>query len=442
MDLAAERLVTQRFFYGWIIVFLNFVAAMITSGIGNWGLSFFVVPMSQEMGVSRGAFSAITIFRLVPLPLLPLLGLLADKKHGPRVILAVGGLLGGLSLVLSAMSQGIWQFYLTFGVGFGLAMSVLGGQLVGPAVIAKWFIQMRGRAMAIGTMGVSAGGVIVAPLAAWAVAAHGWRMAWVILGLAVVLAITPFSALFMRRSPEDMGLLPDDVPNPRGQARTKGTNLAAGYSAEYSFTLHEALRSRALWVLLGVQVLASTALIPVIIHQTAYVQDKHFSPQVAATTATIVAFCAIAGKLPWGFIGERLHARWTLVLCMIPSGLTLMLLVVAQSVPMLYTYAVLHGLTMGGWVTLSNVAWATYFGRRHLGTIRGVVAPVGSIMGAVSPVLAGWMWDLQGSYDLIFTIYAFIWVLAGLLMLLAKPPKPPLGAKIGSGITADAWRSG
>ena len=423
LDQRLERFIGRRFFYGWTIVSITFMASMITAGIAGWGLSFFIIPMSEDLGVSRGEFSTITLFRLAALPIIPLLGFLVDKKHGPRVLLTVAGVLGGLTLLLSSLVQSLWQFYLIFGVGFGLATMAMGGQLIGPAVISKWFIRMRGRAMAIGTMGISTGGVVIAPLAGWIVGEYGWRMAWVVLGVLVVLAITPISALFMRRSPEDLGLLPDGVgatASQQGAAETVWTDT------EYPWTLRQALRTRGLWVLLGVQILGATALLPIIIHQVAYIQDKGFTPQTATAVATALAFFAIVAKLPWGFFIERVHARWVIALCLVPSGLSLFLLIGAQNIQMLYAYAMLHGLTMGGWATLMNVAWAAYFGRRHMGAIRGAVAPVGNIMGAVSPVLAGWMWDLQGSYDLIFTFFAITWIVAGFLMLLARPPKPPV----------------
>ena len=73
-----------------------------------------------------------------------------------------------------------------------------------------------------------------------------------------------------------------------------------------------------------------------------------------------------------------------------------------------------------------NVAWAAYFGRQHLGAIRGVVAPVGNVVGAVTPFLAGVLWDLRGSYDFPFTLFSLSWILAGLLALLATTPKPPV----------------
>ena len=97
----------------------------------------------------------------------------------------------------------------------------------------------------------------------------------------------------------------------------------------------------------------------------------------------------------------------------------------------LYVYAALHGLTMGGVPTVMNVAWAVYFGRRHIGAIRGVVTPVGSIAGAFSPIYAGWAWSTDTNYDTPFTMFAALGIIGGVLALVAGTPKIPRSSAVG-----------
>ena len=414
-----SRLFGERFFYGWIIVFITFITSMITSGISGYGLSFFVIPMSEDLGVSRAEFAIINVFRIALIPAIPLFGYLADKKQGPRLMLTFGSLIAGFALVFSSQVQSIWQFYLLYGIVVGLAMTIIGGDIVGAAVISKWFIRLRGRAMAFGTMGISAGGLIVAPFAGWLISSFDWRLAWVVLGLAIILFVAPASAIFMRRSPEDMGLLPDGDVLPSGHSTYERAVL------EYSWTLKQALRTRSFWILLITGTLAYIAISSVLFHQVAYMQDKDFGIQTTAVMATTLAFFALIAKPMWGLFAEKIHIRWVMVVGFILSGISLLLLVLAQNVPMLLGYAIFHGLTMGGEATLMNVALATYFGRDHMGAIRGAVAPIGVIMGSLSPVFSGWLWTPETSYDLPFIILSVIWVLGGLIMLLAKPPVIP-----------------
>jgi MFS family permease len=419
-----ERLTGGRVFYGWSIVGIAFSASMITAGISGYGLSFFLIPMSEELGVSRAEFSTITLFRLASLPIIPILGLLVDKKHGPRLLLTFGSILAGLTLILTSRVETLWQFFIVFGVIFSIAVFTMGGQLVGPAVLAKWFVRRRGRVMAISAVGISGGGLVVAPIAGWLVNEFGWRSAWVVLGVVMIATISPMAALFMRRQPEDIGLLPDGAK--LSTANESGPNNGVGPSVyEYPWTVRQALQTRALWILVGVQSLAMAALMPVLFHQVAYVQDKGFGLPTAAAVATTLAGFAIVGKLVYGYLVERIAVRWVLALSLVPAGLSLFLLVGATGVEVLYAYAITHGLFMGGFPPLMNVAFAEYFGRHHLGAIRGVITPIGNVVAAVSPVAVGWMWVRTGSYDAPFVALGVAWIVGGLLALSAAAPKLP-----------------
>ena len=417
------------FFYGWVIVGLTFSTSMVTAGISGYGLSFFVVPMGEALGVTRLEFSSITLFRLAAIPLLPVLGMLVDRREGPRLVIVIGSVAAGLSLIASSFVQNMLQFYLTFGIFFGIAMMAMGGQLVGPAVLAKWFVKRRARVMAISAIGISGGGFVIAPIAGRLVEQFGWRDAWLILGIGMILIIAPAAALLMRRQPSDVGLMPDGI----GQAQPRADAAAgdsvdavpAGEPYEYPWTVREATRTKAFWVLLAAQVLSLASLMPILFHQVAYMQDKGFSLGDATLAATTLAGFAIVGKIVYGTIVEHVHVRWVLALSMIPAGLSVLLLVAGSSVESLITYAVVHGLTMGGFMPLMNVALAQYFGRQHMGAIRGAFTPLANIVGAVSPFAVGWMWQLFGNYDIAFMMAGGGWFLGGIVVLLARQPREP-----------------
>ncbi len=429
IDRVVERFVSRWVFYGWAVVLVTFTTSMITAGISGYGMGFFVVPMGEELGISRTQFSGIALFRLALLPVVPFLGMLVDRKHGPRAMIVIGSIIAGVALMFTSRVNTLWEFYIIQGVFFGLATHAMGGMLIGPSVISKWFIRMRGRAMAVGAMGISTGGVVIAPLSGWVVSQYDWRTAWIVLGLVLMLALAPLAALLMRRSPEDAGMMPDGDTDP-ADGTSEGPTHA---SMEVSLTLNEAMRTRSLWVLMIVQALTHLSLMPVMFHQVAYMQDKGFEIGIATTIATMMAFFAVVSKLPWGFLTERYHVRWVTAVCLTTTGSSLILLVVAQSVWMLVAYAVFFGLMMGGFTLTLNVAWATYFGRKHMGAIRGFVTPAGNIIGAFGPIFAGWTWSEQSSYDFPITFFAFAWITGGLLMLIAKVPSrqaAPADAKV------------
>jgi MFS family permease len=359
----------------------------------------------------------------------PFLGRYADRPNGPRYLMMSGALLAGTALILLAfMLQHLWQFYLLFGVVWGVAGTALGGVILGPTIVSKWFVRKRGRALAIATMGVSAGGVVAIPMATLFITAFGWRMAWAALGIVMLATIFPLGAFFMRRQPEDVGLLPDgDTPEEAARQAIRQAEGAGrpGLAVRRSFTVRQAFRSRAFWALVVVQTMTSMGLSPVLQHQVAYVQDKGFSLAQAAAIGTMVAFFAAAGKVPWGIIAERVPVRYVMAVAFILAGASLWLLLQAQSLSMLYAYSVLFGLTMGSNPPLSNLVWATYFGRDNLGSIRGYSTPLTRWTGGVSPVFAGLVYDIAGSYNMAFAVFSAAWVLAGAAVLMAGPPVEP-----------------
>lgn len=427
VDHYVERLVSRRIFYGWVIVLVTFSTSMTTAGIGGSGISFFVIPMADDLGISRTAFSGISAFRLALLPVVPLLGFVVDMKHGPRLMLVCGSILSGAALILTSRVDNLWEFYIVYGIIFGLATSAMGGMLVGPSVISKWFVRMRCRAMALGTMGISAGGIVIAPLAGWVVGGFGWRPAWVVLGVLLAVMVAPAAAVFMRRSPEDAGMRPDG--DPANADPTVGSAQSA--DGERSLTVRQALRTRTLWIMTLVQSLTFFALSPVLFHQVAYVQDKGFDLATATAVVTTLAFFSMAAKLPWGYLTERVHVRWAMGICMIPTGFSLFLMVGAHSVWMLFVFAAVHGLTMGGFLPIQNVAWTVYFGRKNIGSIRGVVTPLGTIIGAFGPIFAGWAWSAETSYDTPYALLAGAWILAGMLGMATTVPRLPTTAEPG-----------
>ena len=392
---------------------------MINAGTGSYALGFFIVPMGEELGISRLQFSVIPLFKLITIPILPFLGILVDRKNGARILVAVGSLIGGIALAATSLVENIWQFYITYGVLYGLGTAAMGSQLVGPSLISKWFVQKRGRAMAIGTMGISAGGVIIAPIAGLTISGMGWRAGWLALSIVTILAIVPAAILFIRRSPEDVDLLPD------GEKSTRPMSPLTYEREIASWTLLQSLKSRAFWVFALVQALGICGLVPVLFHEIAYIQDKGFQTEYATIVAWTLALSALASKLPFGFLSEKMDVRKVLALCLIPAGLSTFLIIPAESLLALILWGAVHGFFMGGFPTIMGVALPTYFGRQHMGSIRGVISPIIIVVSSFSPLLGGILWNDDSSYKSAFVLFGTTWIIGGLLPLALGKPKPP-----------------
>ncbi|HEX2171948.1 MAG TPA: MFS transporter, partial [Dehalococcoidia bacterium] len=202
-----------RLFYGWVIVAVMATAGALSMALGTLNFGLFVKPMGDELGFGRSVFGWAQSTRQVSSAVTaPLVGSLIDR-FGARLLLAAAAIITGGAVACLAFISAGWQL-----VALYAFMGVVGmsgpGALVTTVPVAKWFVRQRAKAMAFLSLGIPAGGLIFVPLTQVFIDAFGWRTAWILLALIGAGAIIPLSLFFVRRQPEDLGLLPDGGPPP------------------------------------------------------------------------------------------------------------------------------------------------------------------------------------------------------------------------------------
>src|SRR5881296_353991 len=205
----------RRMFYGWWIVIIGCLQDAAKGGLFNSGFSLYFLPVLNELHLSRAATSLpFSLAKLESALIGPIAGYLIDR-FDVRVMLVVGTTLAGLGFVLLSFTHSYVLFVLVFIGPLSLGFQA-GFNQATMATVNHWFRRKRGLAMSIVQTGQSIGGVLILPLVALAVLKLGWRSAAFLSGL-VVLMLLPL-VLFIRRSPESMGLLPDGESAARGAA--------------------------------------------------------------------------------------------------------------------------------------------------------------------------------------------------------------------------------
>ena len=412
-----------RVFHGWYIVAISAIAGA-ASGAVVYSFGFFFDPMQRSLGWSRTAISlALTIRAATGMFVSPVYGPIVDRKHGAMLLMVGGGVVLGVSLMLTSQVTRLWQFYLLIGVAYGMALSATGPQIVTPTVVAKWFMRMRGRAIAVVSLGHNVGSVIFIPLTAFIILNYGWRDAWFVLGIVGFILVVPLSALFVRRTPEDVGLLPDGM-KPNVDSGSPELRARPDLATEYDWTLREAARTPALWLIVVGFTIGSAGFGGFLPHVIPALTDKGYSTAVATTLLTLFSVLIVVTKMIWGFLGERIQVRYLLAASYFALTATMLLMVLVDSGPLILLFPVFYAVG-GGSVPLSSLIWANYFGRGSLGTIRGVFLPVTQVLGAVSPVFAGYVFDSTGSYDKAFLVFGGCFAVGAVVMLLAKRPGAP-----------------
>ena len=396
-------------------------------------LSVFVVPMTRELGWSRGLFSgAVSVGGLCAVVISPLVGKWIDRYGSGLLLTASSVLTGGLAVGLSLVGSPL-AFYAMYVPGRLIFSGPV--ELGIPTSISNWFIRRRPLALAVDA-GAKGAGLAVMPLAAqFIITGWDWRTAWMAMGaVTFVLGVIP-PILLMARRPEDLGLDPDPAPND-GLAESNDSLEsrveAQASTVESSFTVRQALSTRAFWLLAAFSAAGFMVQAGVSLHQVPHYINQGLPGPSAALTASIFAFSQIFGSIFWAALGRRIQVRFLLAAAAFVLGAATLATSASVSLPAALTSAAAVGVGVGGLHLLVRLAWADYYGREHLGAIRGYALSAQIGGQALGPVMSGFMFDATGSYQLPLMVFTAAASLAGLLVLFATPPKNPVERTVAS----------
>ncbi|HEU0073837.1 MAG TPA: MFS transporter [Dehalococcoidia bacterium] len=405
------------FFYGWVIV----VIALFTTffGIGlTWAASIFAIPMKEDLGWGNSAFFfALSLRGWTGIVVAPFVGPYMDREHGIRLLALLGGLTNVASLLLISFVQSELQFVLLFGVVGGIAQSLQMGATV---IIPKWFVRRRGMAVSLASAG---GGLAAFVLPAILVAidhALGWRSGWLVLAL-LAFVFSAFPAIFLRREPEDVGLLPD------GDGRRPEDPVMPPQRTEASFTRTEAMHTRTFWILTVAVAFGALAANGMPANLTNLFVDRGMDLDTAATALVFYGVASIGAKFFWGWLANRFELRFVLLLLTAYGALAIpAILLVPSSVgsPAL-AYGALVGFYVGAYIPLHFLVWAAYFGRAHVGAISGVGRPLGAMTLAGGPFVIALARDASGTYASGLLLAAAGIALAFACLYFVQPPRRP-----------------
>ena len=423
-----------RFFYGWYIVGVGFLSHLACAFHMSSTLSVFLKPLTEDLAVSRGLFSLLRSGEiLIGAALAPLVGPLVDR-HGGRWLMAGGALVAGAGFMLLSQVSSYWQFlflrwtFITIGGVFMCHMVV-------SVTISRWFVRRRGRAIAIASLGQGLSKVCIPPLTAMLFVWLGWRWTWSGFGMITLILIVVPALIFMRRSPEDIGLKPDgDVPD--GHGGEPGTRRLAGAAAliasdEVLWHWREVIRTDTFWVVCFIYGMVNVGIAGLNLHVFAYVTDIGFSATVGATVLSIIAATQLGSTLVWGFLGERMEIRHSSLLMFLVQAVGLGLALAASEAWILYAGFLLYGAGLGGGWVLQELVWANYFGRLSLGAVRGAGILVTHAFGAAGAPFFGFVYDATGSYTSSFISFILALALSALLSLTVRAPRKAPPAELG-----------
>lgn len=410
----------KKRFYGWNIV----GASALMNGLGgsvHWqGFTVLFIPISQSLGLSNAQTAMPFALSRAENGLMgPITGWLLDR-YGVRRLMLIGTIFTGVGYILLAQTSTFWAFVFVylFVVSVGSSTSFMQASTT---AINTWFARRRGIAMSINSAAFRLGGAFMVPLLSVAVLRWGWETAALWVGIGMLALIAPLSILF-KRSPESIGLGPDGDPLPKQVSGSDAESNSAEITAtDDDWTAKDAIRTRAFWVLALGTVLRMSVHGTIFVHFVPILVWKGETQQTAANLIGLVALISVPLILYFGWLSDRLGRQKLLAGCYLSAASSLLLLnVVDGTWPILLAMILFTGTEIG-----SGLNWALVgdlFGRRRFATIRGLLSPIYNVALFSMPILAGWVKDETGSYELVLIAGGVIMIAAALTFLTIRKP--------------------
>lgn len=403
-------------YYGWkVVIFSGLIYTLVLSStFGAFGL--FVVPVSTDLGLSRGdTNTALIILNAGCALLAPVIGRLLDRISA-RHIMITAALLAGVGFSVISFSQSYWLSALMLAVPLAI-FAQGGGMLTGSVLLARWFTAQRGRAMLLAFTGASVGGVVMAPAIGWLIGHAGWRTALLIIGLVVMTGLLTI-ALIIRERPRPGELEGSSTP-PQG-----ASDMAAAPAPTRPKSIGSLMAMPQFWTIGIGCALAMGMAQAMMITVVPMAMDAGLTALQAAGLISASSVAAVVTKLVLAVIADRFNR-----INLIASLLSLVvivnaLLLTGSTYPVLLGCSILLGIASSALSPLLQAILADRFGLASFGTVRGLTSPIISILGAVSIRVAGDVFDRFGGYSYLFTGFIGFGIVAVALMLATHLTRP------------------
>ena len=391
----------------WLVVGTVWVTLAIASGL-YFSFPVFFVALLEEFGWSRGATAAaFSISSVVQGALSPMIGILVDRL-GPLRVMLGGACLLGAACVLSSRIGSLWSLYLIVGVLAATGLCAVSWVPSG-TLIARWFTERRSSMLGLAFSGMGAGVLVMGPLAQWLITGHGWRAAYVVLGVGTLVVLVPLIWFGVREAP---------IVTAPARAAAEPTPAPARRD------VGDALRTGTFWALFFAYLCTPLAVFPVVTHQVAFAVDQGFPRLFVAGIFGLTGLLSVAGRILFGMAADRIGRAASATIsygCTAAGTLCLLGLEIWPHAAALYAYALLFGLGFGARGPIITAMASQLFPGRRFGVLYGILSVGNGIGGGVAPWFGGVVHDLTGSYRVAFLIAVGFCVLGSVCFWLARP---------------------
>lgn len=410
--LMTNKLKKTRFYYGWIILAITSLGYFFSGPGQTYFVSIFIDFYIKDYGWNRSTVSTLySIATLMAGLLLFIVGRLADRFGQKKLILIAAAFLGATCMWNSYVSSLLMLF-----IGFFLAR--LTGQgamtLLPSTVVPQWFVRKRAFAFSVLSVGGVIGSGIIPNMNAGLINHWGWPSVWRLWGLLLWLFFIPIVFVFFHNKPADLGLRPyEDLSD-----GIELENIKNHDENNSSWTLKEAMRTRAFWGILFCQILPPIINTGLVFHFVSIFSSKGLSSASAAFVLSLLALVSFPASFITGILLKRIKIHYMMsIICLLQLS-ALGMLLVSKSIQSAIAFSIILGVSMGLQSVSGGVVWPDYFGLKHLGSIRGMIMTSTVIASALGPIPFGFAFDAFGNYSgaiLIMMLLPLVGIFAALM---------------------------
>lgn len=405
------------FFYGWMMIPITIITLLATSPGQTYMISVFNPSFREVLGISAtqlsGAYMLGTFLASLPQAMF---GNWMDKIGIRPMLIYVVIAFGAACLYISTI-QNLFMLF----VGF-LFLRMLGQgvmNLLGTNILAMWWREKLGTISGISGIVISVLIGFIPGLVLFLIHQNGWRQTYVISGIAVVAVMLPMVIFLFISRPEDIGKHID------GKSEALAKEVIKQEETIVSFTLKQTLKTHSFWILLAINVAMAAIITAVTFHLLPIFTERGFSEAKAANTFAILSVVGGVMRVFGGALADRIKLNWLALLSMIFYGLSMIALLVMPNRLLIWSFAILIGIGQGFLSGLLSTVWVRYFGRQHLGKIRGVTWTASAAGSSIGPFLMGLGFDKFGNYNNAILVCFFIFLVLGFASIWAQKPQIP-----------------
>jgi len=388
---------------GWLIVASLFLVLLLVFGGGYNTVPVFLPALlkafpswsHQRVSILASALAASAGLSILPV------GWLVDRIEA-RIVMVAGAIAAGAAFLIASQANALGPLIGAYVLlGFGIAAGTV---LPASLVIANWFSERRGTAMGLANAGSTTGGMVMTLAAGFLIRHWSWRVAYLTIGLPMIVIAAPLIALTVRSRP----------PGIVKRTLAQSAEMLPGYE------VGAAVGTRSFWMIALANFCFAFAATGTAIHMVTHLEHVGYSAADAALAMSFIFGFAAIGKVVMGLIADRLSARRALAIDFVIQAVGIVLVFAIQFAVAAPIFVAVYGLTVAAPLMLLPLLTAESLGLKHFGFICGLTGLAQTFGATIGPLVSGRIFDVTNSYTAAFELCIVINLLGALATFACK----------------------